>query len=230
MFGLSRRRVIALGAAGLLAMAGVGTIAFAETPTPTPGAQRQNYREVFVSKLATALGVTPDALTAAAKKAESDTIDQAVTNGDLAKNRADEMKQRLQQGGPGFFAPFGGPGFPGGKGDRMGAGPGGMMGIHSQAVEQAIATKLGFATVQDLQTALRSGKSLLTIAGEKNVSEKDLRATIHDATKAELDKAVTAGNLTQAQEDAMLQRLDQAPLDFSGRPSRPARPGKWGTS
>jgi hypothetical protein len=228
MFGLSRRGVIALGAAGLLAVAGVGAVAFAETPTPTPGAQRSNYGQVFMSRLATALNVDQGKLADAVKTAQSQTIDEAVAKGDLAKNRADEMKQRLQQGGPGFFAPFGGPGFPGGKGAKMGPGPGGMFGMHDGAVQDAIAKTFGMS-VQDLQTALRSGKSLLVIAGDKSVTEKDLRSAIHDATKAELDKAVAAGKLTQAQADAMLARVDQAPLDFGGRPAgRPDRPGMRG--
>jgi uncharacterized protein YidB (DUF937 family) len=216
MLGINRRAVIALGAAGLLAAAGLVTVAFAQTPTPTAGAQRTNYGEVFTAKLAGALGVDQSRLTDAVKKAQSDTIDEAVARGDLAKNRADEMKQRLPQGGPGLFGPFGGPGFPGGKGDRMGPGPRGMIGPHDQAVQEAIAAKLG-VTIQDLRTQLRSGKSLLDLAKEKGVSETAVRATIQTALKGQLDKAVADGKLTQARADEMLKRSEQMPLPLDGK-------------
>ena len=219
MFGLKRRAAIALAAAGLIVLAGASTAAFAQTPTPTPGAQRTNYREVFVSKLASTLGIDQSKLVDAIKKAESDTIDQAVANGDLAKNRADDLKQRLNSATPGTL-PFGGFGPFDGKDPRRGPVKPGPFGLKDQAVEQAIATKLGM-TVQDLQTQLRSGKSLLDLAQAKGVSESDLRATIKTALKAELDKAVAEGKLTQAQEDAILSRVDSMPLNFGGKSPRP---------
>jgi hypothetical protein len=210
MSGINRRSVIALGAAGMLAL-GVGTVAFAQTPTPTAGLQRTNYGEVFATKLAAALGVDQTKLNSAVKTAQTQTIDEAVAKGDLDQTRADEMKQRLQQDGAGGFGPFGGLGFPDGKGDRMGPGGRGMFGPNDSAVQEAIAAKLK-VTVQELQTQLKT-KSLLDYAKEKGVVESDLRATIQAAMKTQLDKAVAAGKLTQAQADEMLKRSEQMPLD-----------------
>jgi hypothetical protein len=218
MSGINRRSVIALGAAGMLAL-GLGTVAFAQTPTPAAGVQRTNYGEVFATKLAAALGIDQTRLDEAVKTAQTQTIDEAVAKGDIDKTRADEMKQRLQQDGAGEFSPFGGPGFPGGKGDRMGTVGRGMLGPDHQAMDEAIAAKLS-VTVQELQSQLKT-KSLLDYAKEKGVVESDLRATIQAAMKVQLDKAVADGKLTQAQADEMLKRSEQMPLDRVPGPRGP---------
>jgi len=209
-----KRLLIAVSAAVLLAGAALGTSALAETPTPgtptaQPGGQRQDYRQVFLSKLAGALGIDQTKLNDSIKKAQTDTIDQAVQNGDLAKNRADDMKQRVQQGNPGFFGPFGGR-FEGQFGDRRWAGHGfrGVGGMYDQTAQKAIADKLGMS-VQDLQAQLRSGKSLSDVAKDKGVSEQDLRSAAATAVNAQLDQAVKDGKLTQQQEDSILQRIQQ---------------------
>jgi hypothetical protein len=205
----------------------MGAVALAETPTPssTPTTQQQtptkqqsprtNYGQVFVTKLAAALNIDQATLESKIKQAESDTVDQAVANGDLAKNQADAVKQRVQQGGQGFGMPFGGFGF-GDRGERgrgPGRGPAGFAaGVNPQAVMQAVATKLGFANVQDLQTELKSGKTLSDIAKEKNVSQADLNAAAAAAVKTQLDAAVTAGKLTQQQEDAILGKVQQGAI------------------
>ena len=224
MLGLDKRVVFALGAAAVLMVAAVGTSALAATPTPgTPtaqtGAQGQDYRQVFLTKLAAALGVDQTKLSDSIKQAETDTIDQAVRNGDLAKNPADQMKQRIQQGGPGFFGGFGG-----GPGGPFGIGPGfpGMGGLPMQAVEQAAADKLGMS-LQDLQTQLRSGKSLSDLASAKGVSAQDVYSAMATAAKTQLDQAVKAGNLTQKQEDSFLQQIQQGQFPFfGGRPGGPS--------
>ena len=224
MLGLNRRAFIGMGAAVVLTVGVLGTSVFAETPTPTtsttqPSGQSQDYRQVFLTKLAAALGVDQTKLADSLKKAETDTIDQAVQNGDLAKNRADAMKQRVQQGDTGFLGGFGGRG---GRFVDGGPGPRGAGGGAMQAAEQAAADKLGLS-LQDLQTQLRSGKSLVDIAKEKGVSEADLRAAMVAAAKTQLDKDVAAGNLTQQQEDNILQQLQQGPLPGApgGRPGGP---------
>lgn len=226
MLGLHKRAFIALGAAALLAVAGLSTAVFAETPTPTPGTPAaqstgpsQDYRQVFLSKLAAALGVDQTKLSDSTKQAGSETIDEAVQRGDLAPNRAEEMKQRIQQGEPGLFGAFGS------RGGRVGGhgwfgGPRGMTGPKSEAVQQAIADKLGI-TVEGLRTELRSGKSLSALAQEKGVAEADLQAVVVSAVKAQLDQAVKDGKLTQQQADSMLQRIQEAPLTgFGGKPRR----------
>ncbi len=211
------RTLVGMGVAVLLAVGVLGTSAFAQTPTPaTPGRQSgaagQDYRQVFLAKLAATLGVDQTKLADSIKQAETATIDQAVQNGDLAKNRADELKQRVQQGDPGFLGEFGGRG-----GGFPGRGPGGpgMAGTGIQAAEQAAADKLGLS-LQDLQAQLRSGKSLSDLASAKGIAAQDLYSAMAAAAKTQLDKEVQAGNLTQHQEDGILQQIRQGQLPGSG--------------
>ena len=225
MSGLNRRALIGAGAAVLLAVGVLGTSALAQTPTPAtptgqPSALSQDYRQVFLGKLAAALGIDQTKLTDSIKQAETETIDQAVQNGDLAKNQADAMKQRVQQGNTAFLGGFGGRGF----GGPMGGGPGpkGMAGGGIQAAEQAAADKLGL-TLQDFQAQLRSGQSLSDLASAKGVAASDLYAAMAAAAKTQLDQEVKAGNLTQQQEDAVLQQIQQGQLPGHGRGPGPGR-------
>ena len=86
-----------------------------------------NYADVYLQKLAAGLGVSLDKLKAAALAAGNATVDQGVNSGDIAANRAADMKTRLKDqpfgllGGRGM----GGPGGPGGRGMH---GPGGRDG------------------------------------------------------------------------------------------------------
>lgn len=218
MTGSIKRWVIVLGATIILAGSTVGAVAFAQTPTPaTPGtAQKTDYRQVFLGKLAALLGVDQQKLTDAAKQAGKDTVDEAVKNGDLTQAQADKVKSRIDQGQGGFGFPgrFGfGPGGPHGKGFRGGAA------MEGQVVLKAAADKLGM-TEQELLSALRSGKSLSDVAKEKNVSLQDVQSAMVAAAKPQLDQAVKDGKLTQQQEDEILQRIQQG--------NWPGFHGMWG--
>ncbi len=242
--GTYRRVAVALGAAALLTGGVVAGSALAETPTPTTQTpqgqaqtqpQRPNYSQVFVGKLATALGVDQAKLQDAIKKAESDTVDQAVQDGNLAKNQGDQIKQRIQNGGSGFVVPFGRVFC--GAFDRRGGparGRAGCFGMENQTVIKAAADTLGM-TVQNLQTELRAGKSLSDVAKEKGKTDQDLTTAVTAAVKAQLDPLVQSGKLTQQQEDAALQKLAQGnwltakfgkprPQPQPARPAQPAQP------
>jgi hypothetical protein len=99
----------------------------AGTQTASGPRSGTNYGEVYLQKLAAQLGISLDRLKAAALAAGNATIDQGVKSGDLAANRAADMKSRLKDhpfgmlGGRGM----GGPGGPGGRGMH---GPGGHRG------------------------------------------------------------------------------------------------------
>jgi hypothetical protein len=203
------RLAVALGAAALLAVGVVATTALAATPTATP---KTNYGQVFLGKLATALGVDQTRLVASLKQARKDTLDVQVANGDLTKAQADAAKQRIDsatdaQGGPGLFGGFGRRGGPGGPERGM---PGMNLGSPDKAIA-AVADKLGLS-VADLTTQLKSGKTVTELATAKGVSEQTLRDAAIAAVKPDLDAAVTAGKLTQAQEDQIVQRMEQGPI------------------
>jgi hypothetical protein len=84
----------------------------------------------------------------------------------------------------------------------------GMMGRPGWAGQpDEVAALLGM-TAGQIQAERQSGKSLAQIAQAKGVSEDKLIETILAAKKAILQDAVTAGKLTQAQADAMLDRMD----------------------
>lgn len=222
---ISPRRKLAAGATGLVVLAGAGG-AYAATQSnttarPDPAAEQK----AFLNDLAGRLNVTPDALTAAIKGAAGDRIDAAVAAGRLTKEQGDAAKKRLEQangvpllgfgrGGPGPGA--GGPGVPGGPGGpgfgrgRFGPGPGPGMGM------DAAAKYLGL-TDKQLFDALKGGKSLAGVAKDKGKSVDGLKAALKDAETAQLDAAVKAGRLTDAERTKILQNLDQRVDDLVSR-------------
>jgi hypothetical protein len=75
----------------------------------------------------------------------------------------------------------------------------------------AVASYLGL-TKAELRTARENGTSLATLATQQGKSVAGLEQAIYDAAKADLDKAVSAGRITSAQEMRMLSGL-QSHLD-----------------
>jgi hypothetical protein len=150
-------------------------------------------QDAFLNDVAKRLNVTPAALKAALKGASDDRIDAAVAAGKITKAQGDAMKARSAQGGVPFFGGPHGDGRPG-FGHR---GPGSL---------DAAAKYLGL-TVTELHTQLESGKTLAQIAKDKGKTVDGLKAAITADTKAKLDAAVKAGNLTQAQADDILKRM-----------------------
>jgi len=78
---------------------------------------------------------------------------------------------------------------------------------------EAAAKTLGMTT-DALTSALRSGKTLLDLAREKNVDVLKLRTAIADAQKAAIDQAVKEGKLTQAQADKLKANLKPENIDL----------------
>jgi hypothetical protein len=70
----------------------------------------------------------------------------------------------------------------------------------------AAASALGVTEAQ-LKADLKSGQNLSQVAAAQNVSEADFKAKLVAALKPKLDAAVSAGTMTQAQEDAQLAKL-----------------------
>src|SRR3954454_11411274 len=151
-------------------------------------------QDAFLNNVAKRLNVTPEALKAALKGASDDQIDAAVKAGKLTKEQGDALKARTATKGVPFF---GGPGGPGGHH----GGPG--FGHHGPAALDAAAKYLGL-TEAELHTQLESGKTLAQIAKDKGKTVEGLKKALTDATKAKLDAAVKAGDITQAQADSIL--------------------------
>ena len=72
------------------------------------------------------------------------------------------------------------------------------------AVEQLLGM-----TEDQIETERQAGKSLVQIAQSKGITEETLISTILNAKKAEQDKLVAAGTITQARADVMYQQMQQ---------------------
>ena len=233
MLRTRKRMAIGLGALVLVlaSLYFVGTV-LADTPTPTANGttQKTDYRQVFVEKLAAALGVDVSTLQTKVKDAEKSTVDQAVANGDLAKNRADEIKTEIDSSQSGILP---GLGMLKGKGNGNGKGRGAAVsaaakvkGQIGNVADKAIADKLGL-TLGDLKQQLKSGKSLDDLAKAKGLTVQDLYNAAADAVKAKLDPMVKDGTITQARADEIVKAVSEGRLiDLNILPKAPARSAK----
>jgi len=88
----------------------------------------------------------------------------------------------------------------------------------------AVASALHLSTT-DLQSALRSGKSLSDLETQQKVSDSAVKAAMKNAAKGVLDKAVKAGTITQAQADSVLSKVGSGLDRFGHKPARPKTPG-----
>src|SRR3977135_3121219 len=192
-------RWIVLPAAGRAALIiGVAAVEAAPSPSASPTASK-NYAQVFVDKLAGILHLTPAQTQDALKQAQLQTVDQMLADGKITKSQADAMKARINAG-QGLGA-IGGLGRHGGfKTDMK------VLQDLKTAELNAAASALHMSPA-DLQSALRSGKSLSDLETQQKLSDSTGKAAMKNAAKGVLDKAVKAGTLTQAQADALLSRV-----------------------
>jgi len=204
--------------------AATGTPLLAASPSPSPSAgSGTNYCSRFTGHLASNLGKSQSEVQKAISDALNQTIDDAVKNGDLTQSQANSIKAKLSSntsagqcaGGlrtiPGIARGGFGPFFGGARFNEM----------------NEVAKALGLTTAQ-LQQDLQSGKTVQQLASAQGMDEAAFRTKLASVTKADLDQQVTSGNLTQNQENAILQRIQNGPLPFwNGVPPKgfgPRRP------
>ena len=177
-----KRRWIAAGVVAVT-VAGAGA-AVAATGFATP----QQESKAVIDDAAKQLGVEPTALSNALKKAFEDRVDAAVAAGRLTQAEGNALKQRIESQD---YPLLGGPGFGHHGGDR---GFGHL---------DAAASYLGL-TQAELRTQLDAGKTLADVAKAQGKTVDGLVSALVADEKNELDAAVSAGRLTQAQADQML--------------------------
>src|SRR5215212_4786980 len=155
----------------------------------SPGERSQ----AVVDDAAKQLGVEPDKLTAALKKALENQVDADVAAGRMTKEHGEAMKQRIEAGeyplldvGP-RFGGFGHGGF------RAHVEFGGL---------DAAAMYLG-VTEEQLRTDLAGGKSLADVAKAKGKSVEGLVDALVADAKTKIAAEVTAGHLTQTEADRL---------------------------
>ncbi len=163
-------------------------------------------RSLFLDNVAEALSIDRTALDCAITTAASSTTDEAVANGTLTQEQADALEARIQSGNFGF----------GGRGGHGG------FGVRVDGVKDAIVTAAAQTlnlTEDELQTQLRSGQTLAQIAQAQGTTEQAVIDAALAAAKIQLDEAVAAGTVTQAQADAAYAQLQERGSDllFGGR-------------
>jgi polyhydroxyalkanoate synthesis regulator phasin len=176
----------------------------------------------FLDRVAQKLGIDTPKLEQALMAARSDEIDQAVTDGDLTQDQADRLKERLDELPDGAFGrSFGPPRHGGFRGELGRIGPGGFSllcpGIGPGEIQEKLAGFLG-VSVEQLGEELRADNATLASVAEAHGKSRDeLKTFIAGETKAKLDEAVAAGNLTQERANEILTKLGERLDDMIDR-------------
>ncbi len=165
------RRGIAALAAGAVATAGLAAGAYAATSGG--GGDTAGDLAAAINERA-GTQITADDVEGAYLDLLSQRLDQAVADGTLTREQADEMLQRAKDA-PGL--PGGGFGF-GGRG-----GPGGPGGPHGQVLDD-VADLIGLTEAQ-IREKLEDGDTLTQIAKAEGVTRAKLIATLRAALKEE---------------------------------------------
>jgi hypothetical protein len=194
---LTSRKALAATVAGL-AVAG-GGVAIAASQTESPASS-------FLDSVAEHLGISSQELEDATRAAAIDQVNQALEDGRISEEQAEELRSRIESGaGPGFLGPrlFGSrPGEP-----EKGPGPGEHHLFPFGDKLSGAAEYLGL-TEAELLEQLAEGKSLAEIAEAAGKSVDGLEEAVLDVARAALDEAVAGDLLTQEQADSIYERLE----------------------
>ena len=179
--------------AGVLTFGGGGAaVASGHLSVPGSGAARQAACESYQQRFAQNLGITTEKLRDTRKQTALQVIDEQLAAGTITAEQAQKARDKVNTS-QGVCARVG---------DRN------PVKAHIGKVEiQAVAQELGI-TGQELVQELRGGESLAQVAAAHNVGRDQLKATMHDAFKGELDRAVIADRLSQEQADKALAVFD----------------------
>ena len=159
------------------------------------------YREegMRLPEIAEELGVDIESVKATLEAAKTDAVNQAVEDGTITQEQADQI--------------LSGEGRPG-RGGR----DGGLRGIiDREAMHIVVADALGI-TVDELEAYHEEGMRLPEIAEELGVDIESVKATLEAAKTDAVNQAVEDGTITQEQADQI--------LSGEGRPGRGGRGGR----
>ena len=165
--------VLVVGALGFGAVAGH---ALAQAgPQDQPAAPKQ---EEFLSRLADKLGVSVDDLKAGISSTELEMLDEAVQQGTISSERADRLRQHIEDGR--LVPPL-----PRARGGQ------GLQNAGRQLVLHAAAEALDMTPRELLQEMRATGKSAAQLAEEKGVSRDEFKAAILEDVETHLDQGLT---------------------------------------
>lgn len=202
-------------------------------PSTAPTVTTSSIGDAFWVALAAKLGVSADTLKADAVQVRKDMLDQAVKDGRVTQAEADQLKQKIDANsliapiyigpgnrgtlgpkfqGPANRRPFG-PGFRG-----IGPGRGFGFGYGFGAAQLEAVAKVLNLSATDLVNQLSSGKTLADVATAQNVDQAKVKQAIIDSRKAEIDREVADGLITQAQANTLESRLTPDNIDLTRKP------------
>jgi hypothetical protein len=164
----------------------------------------------FITHFAGDLSSTQAKVNAAFQKAIGQTLADEVKNGDLTQAQADSIQQKLVGQAPCSLAA--------GLG-RPSVAQRSKIAAYLPQLESAAASALGITDTQ-LKTDLAQGMTISQIAAAQNppVTEDQFRSRLIANLTPLLDAAVKGQQLTAAQEQAILQRLQTGPIPFWSMP------------
>ncbi len=151
-------------------------------------ALREDARGKFLFDLAAEKGVSIEQLEQARRTAAQPILDGLVNDETLTREQADQLLERIA---------------------RV-AEPSAMARAHAavgMAMKEALATQLGYGSVDELAEAVKGGTDLRARAAERNVTAEQLQTAQQEAASAALDELVNAGTITREQADTYLERL-----------------------
>jgi hypothetical protein len=187
------KKLLAIGlAVSVLGTTAVG-VAFADTST-APAQPAQSLSQIFLGNLASTLNISQATLTGDIQGAETQTVNQAVYNGQLTQTQATQILSRISTGNFPIL------GFGGARQGGNHKGGGAFMTL------KPLATALGM-TPKDVISALHGGQTLTTLASTKGTTVAALQSAVLSSVQTQLAQAVTNGKLTQAQENQILQSI-----------------------
>jgi len=148
--------------------------------------------ENFISKFAANLGVSDDQVKEALDATNEQMLAEAVEQGRLTQEQADNMKSGE---GFGFF----------GFGHGRGQGPGGPGGN-----SDAMASILGI-TADELKAQFEAGTKIEDIVTAQGMTMDQFQQKMEELRKEEISKAVADGKITQEQAGKMSQHMGPRP-------------------
>jgi hypothetical protein len=187
-----------------------------------------------IADIAASKNVSLDTVVNAVVTAESAKLKDAVTANRITQAQADAQVAWLKANLAKVFAipqpPLGGFGIGDfGGGPRGGpGGPGGFGGPNNTNSPFAVAAKALGMSQADLMMAVQGGKSVATLAKEKNVSLDTIIASAVQAESDALKADVTAGRITQAQADQRLAQAKERITNLYNNTAPAGGPGRGG--
>jgi hypothetical protein len=160
-----------------------------------------------LAEVATARGKSVDGLVSALVDTAKKQLDAAATAGRITPERKQaleaDLEQRITELVNGKLPAFSAHGLRGGPGFGLG-----LLGLARSTLESATTEYLGLTEAQ-LESDLRSGKTLAQIAAARGKSATGLVSALVNAAKKQLDAQVAAGRLTRSQADELEATLEE---------------------